>query len=81
MLLLLLLLLLYADHAMICMRVGYITQRHNEIRDLEAEILRAVCTNVEMEPVLQEVTGEVLPRGANKASFSGLLAKGAGHSP
>ena len=42
-------------------------QRHNEIRDLEAEILRAVCTDVEMEPVLQEVTGEALPRGANKA--------------
>ena len=39
-----------ADHAMICMRGGYIIQRHNEIRDLEAEILRAVCTDVEMEP-------------------------------
>ena len=53
--------------AMICMRGGYITQRHNEIRDLEAVILQAVCTDVEMEPVLQGVTGEVLPRGANKA--------------
>jgi len=52
---------------MICIRGGYIIQRHNEIRDLEAEILRAVCTDVEMEPVLQDVTGEVLPRGANKA--------------
>ena len=41
--------------------------RHNEIRELEAEILQAVCTDVEMEPVLQEVTGEVLPKGANKA--------------
>ena len=58
-----------ADHAMICMRGGYIRQRHNEIRDLEAEILQVVCTNVEMEPVLQEVTGEVMPRGTctNKA--------------
>ena len=56
-----------ADHAMICMRGGYITQRRNEIRDLEAEILQAVCTDVEMEPVLQEDTGEVLPRGTNKA--------------
>ena len=44
-----------ADHAMIC------------IRDLEAEILRAVCNDVEKEPVLQEITGEVLPMGANKA--------------
>ena len=46
---------------------GYIRQRHNEIRDVEAEILQVVCTDVEMEPVLQEVTGEVLPRGTNKA--------------
>ena len=27
-----------ADHAFICMRGGYIIQRHSEIRDLEAEI-------------------------------------------
>ena len=26
-----------------------------------------VCTDVEMEPAFQEVTGEVLPGGANKA--------------
>ncbi|CAH3037034.1 unnamed protein product, partial [Porites lobata] len=41
--------------------------RHNEIRDLEAEMLRMVCTDVETEPVLQEITGEELNRGANKA--------------
>ena len=59
-----------ADHATICMifmHGGYIIQRQNEIRDLEAEIMQAVCTDVEMEPVPQEVTGLVLPRGANKA--------------
>ena len=49
-----------------------ILQRNNEIRDLEAEILQAVCTDVEVEPVLQEVTGEVLPRGASKASDARL---------
>ena len=49
------------------MRGGYIIQRYNEIRDLKAEILQAVCTDAEMEPVLQDVTGEVLPRSANKA--------------
>ena len=64
-----------ADHAMICMRGGYIIQRHNEIRDLEAEILRAVCTDVEMEPVLQDVTGEVLPRGAKKAPDREQMSK------
>ena len=43
------------------------SQRNNKIRGLEAEILQAVCTAVEMEPVFQEVTGEVLQRSANKA--------------
>ena len=56
-----------ADHALICMRGGYIIQRHNEIRHLEAEILQAVCTDVEVEPVLQ-----VLPRGADKATDTRL---------
>ena len=70
--------LFHADHAMICVRGGYIIQRHNEIRDHEAEILQEVCTDVEMEPVLQEVTGEVLPRGTNKAPDARLdvLARG-----
>ena len=43
------------------------TSENNKIRDLEAEMLRMVCTNVEIEPVLQEITGEELNRGANKA--------------
>ena len=55
------------DHAMVCRRWGLIIQRHNEIRDLETEMLRMVCTDVETEPVLQEITGEELNRGANKA--------------
>ena len=48
------------DHAMVCRHGGLIIQRHNEIRDLEAEMLRMVCTDVEIEPVLQEITGEEL---------------------
>ena len=55
------------DHAMICRHGGLINQRHSEIRDLEAEMLRMVCTDVETEPVLQEITGEELNRGANKS--------------
>ena len=30
-------------------------------------MLHMVCTNVETEPVVQEITGEELNRGANKA--------------
>ena len=52
---------------MVCQRGGFIIQRHNELRDLEAEMLRMVCNNVEVEPVLQEVSGETLNHCANKA--------------
>ena len=55
------------DHAMICRRVGFIIQRHNEVRDLQAEMLNMVCYDVEVEPVLQEITGEMLLRCVNKA--------------
>ena len=55
------------DHAMVCQRSGSGIQRHNELRDLEAQILRMVCNDVEVEPVLREVTGETLNHGANKA--------------
>ena len=51
---------------MVCQRGRFIIQRHNELRDLEAEMLRMVCNDVE-EPVLQEVTAEALNHGANKA--------------
>ena len=54
-------------HAMVCRRGGFIIQRHNELRDLEADMLGMVCNDVEIEPVLQELTGESLPSGANRA--------------
>ena len=56
-----------ADHAMICQRGGLIIQRHNETRDLEAELLDMVCRDVAVEPTLQPLTGEELNRGANTA--------------
>ena len=40
------------DHSMICKLGGSFTQRHNELRDLEAEFLSKVCIYVEIEPVL-----------------------------
>ena len=41
-------------------------QRYNEIRDLEAEMLCMVCTDVEIEPVLQEITGTELNKRTNR---------------
>ena len=55
------------DHFMICKLGGFITQRHNKLRDLAAEFLSLVCSDVEIEPVLQDISGEHLNRGSNKA--------------
>ena len=52
---------------MICKRGGFITQRHNDKRDLEADLLSMVCSDVEIEPVLQDISGEQLGRGPNRA--------------
>ncbi|XP_074605797.1 uncharacterized protein LOC141858854 [Acropora palmata] len=60
------------DHAMICMRGGFVIQRHNELRDLEAELLNMVCKDVVTEPVLQDVEGEQLTRGSNNAQDARL---------
>ena len=56
------------DHAMTCKKGGFITMRHNELRDLEPELLNTVCKDVQIEPVLQDITGEVLNPGAKKTS-------------
>ena len=55
------------DHAMICKCGGFTTQHHNELRSLEADLLNMVCNDVEMEPVLQNVSREQLTRGSNTA--------------
>jgi len=52
---------------MVCRGGGFTIQRHNELRDLETNMLSMVCNDVEIEPILQELTGESLPRGANRA--------------
>ena len=52
---------------MICKRGAYIIQRHNELLDREARILNLVCHDVEIEPVLPEITGDSLAIGANTA--------------
>ena len=59
---------------MICMRGGFVIQRHNELRDLEAELLNMVCKDVVTVPVLQDVEGEHLTRGSNKAQDARLGA-------
>ena len=50
------------DHFMICKLGGFITQRHNELRDLDVEFLSMVCNDVEIVQVLQDISVEHLNR-------------------
>ena len=46
------------EHALSCGKGGFIIQRHNELRDLSANLLAEVCKDVAIEPVLEKLSGE-----------------------
>lgn len=48
------------EHSLSCPKGGFPTIRHNEVRDITANLLSEVCTYVCIEPNLQPVTGEAL---------------------
>lgn len=48
------------DHAMTCPTGGYTSIRHNEVRDVTAWMLKQTCHDVQVEPHLQPLTGEVM---------------------
>ena len=48
------------DHTMICKKGGFVCIRHDEVRDLTANMLREVCHDVSTEPSLLPLEGEHL---------------------
>ena len=48
------------EHELSCPKGGFTILRHNEVRDLTANILSEVCHNVCTEPSLQPLTSEQL---------------------
>ena len=60
------------QHSMSCKKGGFVTHRHNELRDITAKLLSEVCKDVEVEPLLTTLTGEAFQQCglAVKASFS-----------
>ena len=53
-------------HSLSCKKGGFVTQRHNELRDMTADLLSEVCPDVSIEPHLEELSGESLHlRSAN----------------
>ena len=47
-------------HALNCKTGGFITIRHNRVRDFEAQLLTEICNDVEIEPPLQPLEGEII---------------------
>ena len=54
------------DHAMTCSTGGFIHKRHDGVRDVVAKIIEDVACDVQTEPHLQPLTGEVLSPSANR---------------
>ena len=48
------------EHSLSCPKGGFPSIRHNEIRDLTANLLTEVCSDVCIEPHLQPLSGEAL---------------------
>ena len=61
------------DHAMICKNGGFISLRHNDLRDITYELLSEVCKRVENEPMLQPLTGETLKYQTAKTENNAIL--------
>ena len=60
------------DHALTCKKGGFVSIRHNEIRNITASLLKEVCHDVRVEPPLQPVVGEDLPSNSNLADEARL---------
>ena len=66
------------SHALICRCGGYIGHRHDQLRDLTADLLQEVCPNVTVEPLLQPLHGEQLGRSANTQDSARLDIRATG---
>ena len=53
------------DHALSCLKGGFIHRRHDEIRDLPAATIDEVAHDVSIEPPPTPLSGEILPSSAN----------------
>ena len=61
------------QHSMSCKKGGFVTTRHNNLRDLTAKILSEVCNGTEIEPKLLPLSREDLSnRTANRSNEARL---------
>ena len=58
---------------MSCLTGGFPAIRHNEVRDITEEMLTEVCSDVEVEPHLERLSGELLALGTSISGDEGRL--------
>ena len=46
------------QHALSCKKSGFVTIRHNQVRNITATLLNEICNDVQIEPQLQGLSGE-----------------------
>ena len=63
------------NHALNCKRGGFVIMRHDSIRNFEANLMQALCNDVELEPPLQPIEGETTNH-AGDSSRPDIRARG-----
>ena len=63
-------------HALNCKKDGFVAMRHNNLRDFEADMLSKIVDDVETEPELPPVTGEIIEGLSGNTSRLDIRARG-----
>ena len=63
------------QHTTSCKKGGFVTLRHNELRDNIAEMLEEVSSEVELEPALQPLSGEEIKGNQSDEARSDVSAR------
>ena len=61
------------EHSFTCPNGGFPSLRHNEIRDLTANLLSEVCHDVQVEPNLQPISDEQFCQASLNTEEGALL--------
>ena len=61
------------QHAISCKKGGFVTLRHNEVRDITTSLLNEVCKDVRKEPPLIQLTGETFEQRTANTSDEARL--------
>ena len=64
------------DHTLICKKGGYVAMRHNNLRDLNADMQSEVCCDVVLEPCLLPLTNEEVPGVQGERAAPDISSRG-----